>query len=83
VRVGYASVSRKDERLEAQREALLTDGCKRVFEEKVSSREADRKALREAFDYCHEGDVLVVRRSPANLPRAHRRIPYCTPEAAT
>jgi hypothetical protein len=29
---------------------------------KVSSREADRKALRKAFDYCREDDVLVVAR---------------------
>lgn len=59
VRVGYARVSRQNQRLEPQRDALLADGCDRVFE-KVSSREADRKALREAFDYCREGDVLVV-----------------------
>ncbi len=62
MRVGYARVSRKDQRLEPQRDALLADGCERVFEEKVSSREADRKVLREAFDYCREGDVLVVAR---------------------
>ena len=55
-------MSRQDQRLEPQRDALLADGCERVFEEKVSSREADRKALREAFDYCREGDVLVVAR---------------------
>jgi DNA invertase Pin-like site-specific DNA recombinase len=62
VRVGYARVSRHNQRLEPQRDALLADGCERVFEEKVSSREVDRKALREAFDYCREGDVLVVAR---------------------
>jgi len=62
VRVGYARVSRQDQRLEPQHDALLADGCERVFEEKVSSREADRKALREAFEYCREGDVLVVAR---------------------
>jgi DNA invertase Pin-like site-specific DNA recombinase len=49
VRVGYARVSRQDQRLEPQRDALLADGCERVFEEKVSSREVDRKALRKAF----------------------------------
>ncbi len=62
MRVGYARVSRKDQRLEPQRDALLADSCERVFEEKISSRESDRKALREAFDYCREGDVLVVAR---------------------
>jgi DNA invertase Pin-like site-specific DNA recombinase len=62
MRVGYARVSRKDQRLEPQRDALLADGCERVFEEKVSSREAERGALLEAFDYCRKGDVLVVAR---------------------
>jgi DNA invertase Pin-like site-specific DNA recombinase len=62
MRVGYARVSRKNQRLEPQRDALLADGCGRVFEEKISSREVDRKALQEAFNYCREGDVLVVAR---------------------
>jgi DNA invertase Pin-like site-specific DNA recombinase len=60
MRVGYARVSRKDQSLEPQRDTLLADGCETVFEEKVSSREVDRKALQEAFDYCREGDVLVM-----------------------
>src|SRR5215216_3506168 len=62
MRVGYARVSRKNQRLEPQCDALLADGRERIFEEKVSSREVDRKALREALDYCREGDVLVVAR---------------------
>jgi DNA invertase Pin-like site-specific DNA recombinase len=62
MRVGYARVSRQDQKLEPQRDALSADGCQRVFEEKISSREAERGALREAFDYCREGDVLVVAR---------------------
>lgn len=62
MRVGYARVSRQDQKLEPQQDALLADGCERVFEEKISSREAERGALREAFDYCREGDVLVVAR---------------------
>jgi DNA invertase Pin-like site-specific DNA recombinase len=62
MRVGYARVSKKEQRLEAQCDALLADGCERVFEERISSREADRQVLRQAFDYCREGDVLVVTR---------------------
>jgi DNA invertase Pin-like site-specific DNA recombinase len=62
VRVGYARVSRKDQRLEAQRDALLADGCERVFEENASSRQAERLALREAFGYCRDDDVLVMAR---------------------
>jgi DNA invertase Pin-like site-specific DNA recombinase len=62
MRVGYARVSRQDQRLESQRDALSEDGCERIFEEKVSSREAERQALRQAFEYCRNGDVLVVAR---------------------
>jgi DNA invertase Pin-like site-specific DNA recombinase len=40
----------------------VADCCERVFEEKVSSRETDGEALREAFGYCRKGDVLVVAR---------------------
>jgi len=60
MKVGYARVSRQDQRLEPQRDVLLADGCERVFEEKISSRESERGALREAFDYWRESDVLVV-----------------------
>ena len=60
MKVGYARVSSRDQRLEPQRDALLADGCERVFEEKISSRETERIALREAFDYCRPEDVLVV-----------------------
>jgi len=66
VRVGYARVSRQDQRLEPLRDALLADGRERIFEEKVSSR----KALQEALDYCREGDVLVV----ARLDRSGRSL---------
>ena len=62
MRVGYARVSRKDQKLEPQHDALLADGCERVFEEKISSRETERDSLRQAFDYCREGDVLIVAR---------------------
>lgn len=70
MRVGYARVSKQNQRPEPHRDALLTDGCEKVFEEKVSSREADRQALREAFDWCREGDVLVV----AKLDRLGRSL---------
>lgn len=62
MRIEYARVSKKDQRLEPQRDALLADGCERVFAEKISSQEAERTMLLDAFDYCREGDVLVVAR---------------------
>lgn len=60
MRVGYARVSRKDQKLEPQGDALRADGCERVFGEKISSREAERRALREAIDYCREGVRRVI-----------------------
>ena len=57
----YAKGSRKDQRLELQRAELLADCCKRVIKEEIS-RKAERGALREAFDWCREGDVRVVAR---------------------
>ena len=60
MKVGYARVSSRDQRLEPQRDALVADGCEKVFEGKISSRETERSALREAFDYCRPEDVLVV-----------------------
>lgn len=62
MKVGYARVSKKDQRLESQREALEADECRQVFEEKVTSRQDHRPQLRAAMDYCREEDVLVVAR---------------------
>ena len=70
MKVGYVRVPRQDQRLEPQRDVLLADGCERVFDEKISSRELERGALREAFNYCQEGDVLVV----AKLDRLGRSL---------
>lgn len=62
MKVGYARVSKQDQHLEPQREALAADDCRRVFEEKVTSRQENRQQLQAAMDYCREGDVLVVAR---------------------
>ena len=45
MRVGSARIRRRDRRLDPQLDALLADPCERVFEEKIFSRKADRKAL--------------------------------------
>lgn len=62
MKVGYARVSKQDQRLESQRELLEADDCRRVFEEKVTSRQENRPQLKAAMDYCREEDVLVVAR---------------------
>lgn len=44
-----------------------------MFEEKISSSAAERAALREAFDWCREDDILVVGRLDG-LGRALREL---------
>ena len=58
--VGYVRVSKREQNPELQRRELLAAGCERIFEERVSSREERRPQLEAAFDYCREGDVLIV-----------------------
>jgi hypothetical protein len=45
MRMGSARVWRRDQRLDSRRDALLADLCVRIFEEKIFSRKADKKAL--------------------------------------
>lgn len=58
--VGYARVSTKEQDLDLQRDALEAAGVERLYWEKVSSRKEARPELAKAFDYCREGDILVV-----------------------
>ena len=46
--------------MELQREALRKDGCKKVFEDKVSGTRADRPGLAKTLEMLREGDTLVV-----------------------
>jgi DNA invertase Pin-like site-specific DNA recombinase len=61
VPVGYARTSTTDQRagLEAQLRDLKATGCKKVFQEQVSSI-GERAQLEAALDYVREGDTLVV-----------------------
>lgn len=60
MRVGYVRTSKKDQNPDLQRRELEAFGCERIFEERISSRMADRPELRAALEYCREGDELVV-----------------------
>lgn len=59
--IGYARTSTLDQvhGLEAQRESLRGLGCDKVYHEQTSSV-GPREALRDALNYCRDGDVLVV-----------------------
>src|SRR5215475_1588014 len=60
--VGYARVSTDGQTLDAQQAALKAAGASRIFAEKVSGAQTDRKALAKAIDAVDAGDVLLVTR---------------------
>ena len=60
--VGYARVSTDGQTLDAQQATLRAAGADRIFAEKVSGAQTDRKALPKAIDALGAGDVLLVTR---------------------
>ncbi len=59
--IGYARVSSTGQSLDVQLEKLEAAGCRRVFKEKQSGRQAENRAeLQRCLEYVREGDVLVV-----------------------
>jgi hypothetical protein len=58
--VAYTRVSTDAQDARLQRDALAEAGCGRVFEDKISSRKADRPGLAAALDYLRAGDTLCV-----------------------
>lgn len=60
MKIGYARVSRLDQNLNLQIDALKNAGCDEILSDKVSGVREDRTGLRDAFRYIREGDTLVV-----------------------
>jgi DNA invertase Pin-like site-specific DNA recombinase len=60
--IGYARVSTDGQSLEAQQSALTVAGAEKVFAEKISGAQADRKQLSKAIAALNAGDVLLVTR---------------------
>jgi DNA invertase Pin-like site-specific DNA recombinase len=58
--IGYARVSREDQKLELQLQALNAAGCERIFSDKKSGAQKVRKGLEEALSHIRPGDTLVV-----------------------
>jgi DNA invertase Pin-like site-specific DNA recombinase len=58
--VGYARVSRTDQDLALQLDALDQVGCERVFTEKASGALDSRPELERTLDFLRKGDTLVV-----------------------
>jgi DNA invertase Pin-like site-specific DNA recombinase len=60
MKIGYARVSTKEQNLSLQMDALEKEGCKQIFQEKISGAKADRPELRKMIDQLREGDIIVT-----------------------
>ncbi|MCA2717769.1 recombinase family protein [Microcystis sp. M169S2] len=59
---GYARVSTDGQTLEAQLEALKAAGAEKVFQEKASAANAERRELKRMLANLNTGDVVLVTR---------------------
>jgi DNA invertase Pin-like site-specific DNA recombinase len=67
--IGYARVSRSDQEIRAQVDALKKAGCSRIYAERVSSV-ARRLGFEAMLEHVRKGDVVVITR----LDRMGRRL---------
>ncbi len=58
--IGYARVSKADQNLDLQKDALTKAGCRRIFNDHASGAKIDRVGFKEAIEFCNAGDTLVV-----------------------
>src|SRR5918998_6491877 len=60
--IGYARVSKNEQNLDLQRDALLKAGCtdKNIYTDKITGLKQERKGLDEALSHLREGDTFVV-----------------------
>jgi DNA invertase Pin-like site-specific DNA recombinase len=49
--IGYGRVSTRGQKLDRQVDALTSAGCSRIFEEKLSGRNAERPDLVKCLEY--------------------------------
>src|SRR5258708_38361257 len=60
MKVGYARVSREEQHLELQLDALKAAGCEQLFTEKIKSGKDQRPQLEQALQFVRAGDTFVV-----------------------
>lgn len=60
--IGYARVSKTEQNLDLQRDALKKAGCREnhIFTDKITGTKAERTGLTQALSHLREGDTLVV-----------------------
>jgi DNA invertase Pin-like site-specific DNA recombinase len=62
MQIGYARVSKNEQNLDLQRDALKKAGVKEknIFTDKITGTKQERKGLAQALSHLREGDTLVV-----------------------
>jgi len=60
VKIGYARVSTKDQKLDRQIDQLKEEGVEKIFSEKITGSKKDRTELKAMIQYARTGDTIVV-----------------------
>jgi DNA invertase Pin-like site-specific DNA recombinase len=60
LRIGYARVSRDEQTLDLQTDALEKSHCEKIFTDKASGAKESRPGLDKALEHLRPGDTLVV-----------------------
>ncbi|MCP3944600.1 MAG: recombinase family protein [Desulfobacteraceae bacterium] len=67
MQIGSARVSKYDQNLDLQIDALKQAGCEKIFSDKSSGGKMERQGLSEGFSHLREGDSFVVWNQPGPL----------------
>jgi len=60
MKYGYARVSTVHQDLEGQLQALKSEGCKEIFQDKLTGTKKNRPQLQRLLCNIHSGDTLVI-----------------------
>ena len=60
MKFGYARCSTLDQNLDWQIDALMKEGCDRIFQEKFTGTKKDRPELLRMLDMLREGDTVII-----------------------
>ena len=60
MKIGYARVSTKDQKLDLQIDALKSAGCEKIFSDVISGASKERPNLNALLEHCRSGDTIVI-----------------------
>lgn len=60
MKIGYARVSTGLQNLDLQEDSLTSEGCQKIFTDKVSGAKSKRPGLDNAIAFARKGDTIVV-----------------------